>query len=58
MTNKVLRVIGVLILLALFCWAVTMLLSAYVPHIVVTILIVVAVAIAILFLGRLFGLWD
>lgn len=58
MSQKIMKALGVLILLALVCWAVTVLLSAYVPHIVVTAIIVIAVVVAVLFLGRLFGLWD
>jgi hypothetical protein len=59
MSQKVLQILGIVILLALGCWGVNALVTAFaLPHIVATVIIIVAVIIALLFLGRLIGLWT
>jgi len=57
-SQKFLQILGVLILMALAIWCAHALLAPFVPAIVVTVAVVVVVAVGVLFIGRLLGLWT
>lgn len=58
MSQKFLQILGVAILACLAIWAAKVLLAGFVPAIFVTIAVVVIVVVAMLFVGRVLGLWT
>ncbi len=58
MSQKILQLLGALILLCLWVWGVNFLLAGILPAIVLKIIEVVAVVVFVLFVGRIFQLWT